>query len=79
MELKKKNYFEAFCIGYNIVVFHHSEGLKSFIYVYDVNELRCFAINFIYTKLFYATLYKVLRTIAKFLLKEISWIYYKIY
>ena len=29
------NYFRAFCIGSNIVVFHNSWSLKSMIYVYE--------------------------------------------
>ena len=34
------NYFKAFCIGSNIVVFYHSDSHKSVVYMYDVNESK---------------------------------------
>ena len=45
------NYFEAFCIGSNIVVFHHfSRSHKSVVYMYDVNELKWSTVDCSYTK-----------------------------
>ena len=46
----ERNIFKAFCVGSNIVVFHHSESLKSVIYVYDVNELSWSTVDCSYTK-----------------------------
>ena len=44
------NYFEAHCIGSNIVIFHHSQSYKSVIYMYDVNKLKWLTVDCSYTK-----------------------------
>ena len=46
----EKNYFKAFCIGSNIVVFHHFPGQNSVIYMYDVNVSRWSPVDCRYTK-----------------------------
>ena len=35
-----KYYFRAFCVGYYILVFHHSESLKTVIYLYDISGYK---------------------------------------
>ena len=46
----ERSYFKAFCIGSNIVVFHHSKSYKSVVYMYDVNESKWSMADCSYTK-----------------------------
>ena len=48
----EKFYTEAFSVGENIVVFHHCRGLKTVIYVYDVNKCKWSEVDCSYTKTF---------------------------
>ena len=36
----EKKYFRAFCVGFNIVAFHHSYSDKLVVYMYNDNKLR---------------------------------------
>ena len=51
----KEWYFEAFCIGNNIVIFHHFpyDLTDSIVYLYDVNEEKWSNINCDFTKNLY--------------------------
>ena len=46
----ERNFFEAFCVGSNIVVFCHSQSYKSVIYMYNVNKLKWSTVDCSYTK-----------------------------
>ena len=46
----ERNYFEAFCIGSNIVIFNNSGSYKSVLYMYDVNESKWSTVDCSYTK-----------------------------
>ena len=49
MKTLQKNYFGAFFIGFDIVIFHYSEVLKPFIHVYDINELSWSTVDYLPT------------------------------